>query len=118
MTVTVTPEMAARFDDEDVHQVYGTAALVQHMEQVSRRLLKPHLEPGEEGVGVRLEVTHAAPVPVGERVLLEATVTDVNPRRLRTAVVARSGGRVVARGTFDQAVVELEQWRRSGATPG
>lgn len=111
MTVTVTAAMTARFEDEDVHPVYGTAALVQHMEQVSRRLLKPHLELGEEGVGARIEVEHAAPVPIGASVELEATVTEVTPRLLRTEVVARSGGRTVASGTFDQAVVDLARWR-------
>jgi fluoroacetyl-CoA thioesterase len=111
MSVTVTEEMTARFDDEAVHPVYGTAALVRHMEQVSRRLLKPHLEQGEEGVGVRLETQQRAPVPVGETVELEATVASVDPRRLVTDVLVRSGGRIVAHGVFEQAVVELEAWR-------
>lgn len=111
LVVTVTPAMTARFDDEDVHPVYGTAALVQHVEQVSRRLLVPHLGPGEEGVGARVEVVHRAPVPVGGRVELVATVTAATPRRLRTEVVARSGGREVAVASFDQAVVDLAAWR-------
>lgn len=109
--MTVTQRMTARFDDEDVHPVYGTATLVAHMEQVSRRLLKPLLEPGEEGVGARIEVTHLAPVPVGRPVDLEATVLETGARRMRTAVVASSEGRVVARGTFEQVVVDLERWR-------
>lgn len=111
MVVEVTDEMAAAFDDEQVHPVYGTAALVRHVEQVSRRLLKPHLQEGEEGVGVRVSVEHRAPVPVGARVELTASVADVNPHHLVTEVTARFSGRVVARGTFEQAVVELAEWR-------
>jgi fluoroacetyl-CoA thioesterase len=111
MTVTVTDDMTARFEHEEVHPVYGTAALVRHMEQVSRQLLKPHLEEGEEGVGVRIEVAHREPVPVGAAVELEATVATVNPHQLVTDVLVRSAGRVVAHGVFEQAVVDLESWR-------
>jgi fluoroacetyl-CoA thioesterase len=118
MMVAVTDEMTAAFADEAVHPVYGTAALVRHMEQVSRRLLVPHLEEGEEGVGVRIEALHKAPVPVGEEVELVATVANVNPRRLITEVVARSRGHVVARGTFEQAVVDLAEWRAAAGLEG
>ena len=111
MTVEVTDAMAARFDDEDVHLVYGTAALVKHIEQVSRRLFTPHLRDGEEGVGVRVEAESLAPVRVGQKVRLTATVTETTDRRLSTAVEARHDGRVVGRGRFEQAVIDLARWR-------
>ncbi len=81
MTVEVTPDLAARFDDEEVHAVYGTASLVLHTEQVSRRLLRPHLGPRQEGVGAELWVRQEAPVAVGGQVEVVATVTDATPRR-------------------------------------
>jgi fluoroacetyl-CoA thioesterase len=112
LTVTVTDELTARFDDEAVHAVYGTAALVRHMEQVSRRLLVPHLQPGEEGVGVEIRARHHRAAPVGSVVELTATVTEVTQRRLVTAVVAHVDGRIVADGSFIQAVVDLATWRR------
>ena len=117
MTVTVSEAMTARFDDESVHPVYGTAALVRHMEQISRRLLKPCLEPGEEGVGSELAVRQRAPVRVGERVELVATVTEATPDRLVTAVEARHEGRVVAEGSFTQAVVQRAAFRARAGLP-
>lgn len=111
MTITVTAALTARFSDEDVHPVYGTAALVQHMEQVSRRLLVPVREPGEEGVGARIEVRQLAPVRVGEEVELTATVAAASRRRLTTRVVARNRGEVVAEGEFEQVCVDLAAWR-------
>lgn len=111
LRVTVTDAMTARFDDEDVHPVYGTAALVRHMEQVSRRLLVDRLEAGEEGVGAELSLRQLAPVRVGEQVELVATATEVTPRRLVTSVEALHDGEVVARGTFTQVCVELAAWR-------
>jgi fluoroacetyl-CoA thioesterase len=112
LTVVVTDAMTARFDDEDVHPVYGTAELVRHMEQVSRRLLVELREPGEEGVGAAIAVTQLAPVRVGEAVTLTATVTSASRRRLVTEVVAEHAGEVVARGEFTQVTVDLAAWRR------
>jgi fluoroacetyl-CoA thioesterase len=117
MTVTVTEELTARFDDEAVHPVYGTAALVRHVEQVSRRLLVPLLEEDEEGVGAELTVRQIAPVRIGEAVELTATVTAATDRSLTTAVVAWHDG-VAAEATFTQAVVHLPSWRaRAGLDP-
>ena len=109
--VTVTPEMTARIAGREIHPVYGTVALVADVERVCRELLEPHLEPGEEGVGGALEVTHRAPVPVGETVTVTATVALVEPTRLVCEVIARHGGVMVARGSFEQRLVDLDAFR-------
>jgi fluoroacetyl-CoA thioesterase len=111
LEVTVTPDMTARIDGVEIHPVYGTTALVQHIEQVCRTLLTPHLEPGEEGVGSLLEVSQRLPVPVGETVVLTATVASVGPTQLVCEVMARHAGANVARGSFEQRVVDLDTFR-------
>jgi fluoroacetyl-CoA thioesterase len=111
LEVTVTPEMSARLDDVEIHPVYGTTALVQHVEQVCRRLLTPHLEAGEEGVGAALEISQRLPVPVGETVTLTATVASVGPTQLVCEVMVRHAGANVARGSFEQRVVDLAGFR-------
>jgi predicted thioesterase len=113
MTVVVSADMAAAFDDEHVHPVYGTAALVRHAEQVSRRLLVPHLEAGTEGVGAHISVRQHAPVAVGATVQLRATVIEAGPRRLVTTVDVSVADEVVATASFTQAVVDLDAWRSS-----
>jgi fluoroacetyl-CoA thioesterase len=113
MSVMVTEDMAATFDDEQVHAVYGTAALVRHAEQVSRRLLVPHLQPGTEGVGGEISVRHHAAVAVGATVDLEAVVVEASARRLVTDISVRVGGKKVADGFFTQVVVHLARWRES-----
>ena len=106
LEVTVTDAMAATVGGERIHAIYGTAALVGHMEEVCRRLLVDHLEPGEEGVGYALELTHRQPVPVGARLTLTATVARVSPRELVCEVLVRHGPTLVARGSFEQRVVD------------
>lgn len=111
LEVTVDPSMTAKVAGREIHPVYGTGALVQHMEEVCRQLLVPHLEEGEEGVGYSIEAQHRHPVPAGETILLTASVATVGPKRLVCEVLVRQGTLIVARGTFEQRVVDLEEFR-------
>ena len=109
--LTVTPEMCARVGGTQVHAVYGTVSLVEHIEQVCREVLAPHLEPGEEGVGTKLDILHRAPVPVGERLTLVATVATVAPTSLTCEVMVRHGGTIIARGSFEQRIVRSDAFQ-------
>lgn len=107
LEVTVTRAMAAIVDGEQIHAIYGTTTMVAHMEQVARSLLTPHLEAGEEGVGAGIDLMHRAPVPIGESVVLTATVATVGPTKLVCEVLVRHGSSIVARGSVEQRVVSL-----------
>jgi fluoroacetyl-CoA thioesterase len=107
-TVIVTAEQTARVGGREIHPVYGTVALIADIEQLCRDILEPHLEPGEEGVGAGVELRHRAPVPVGEEVMLVATVATVDRDRLVCEVLARHRGTLVARGSFEQRIVPSE----------
>lgn len=111
LEVTVTPDMAAIVAGERIHPVYGTTAMIGHMEQVARSLLVPHLEAGEEGVGAGVDLMHRAPVPVGEDVVLTATVATVTSGKLVCEVIVRHGTTIVARGSVEQRVVTLDAFR-------
>jgi fluoroacetyl-CoA thioesterase len=105
LEVTVDPTATALVDGRQIHPVYGTVALVADIERLCRSILEPHLEEGEEGVGAKLDVLHRAPVPVGETVLLTATVASVGPTVLTCEVLVRHGTTIVARGSFEQRIV-------------
>ncbi len=112
MRVVVTPADQAAVDGEVVHPVDGTAAMLRHVEQVSRWLLAMALEPGEEGVGRSISLKHRAPVPVGAEVELVATVLDCTPATRVTEVVVQHDGDPVAVAGFTQAVVDAETFGR------
>jgi fluoroacetyl-CoA thioesterase len=109
-TFIVTDDMAARVGDRVIHPVLGTPALVSQMEVVCRRLLEPHLEEDEDGVGYELRATHHKPAPVGAELTVTATVADVNSKRLLCEVAVRHGTQLVASGSFDQRVVAAEDF--------
>lgn len=116
LEIVVTDDMTATVGGREIHPIYGTGALVAHIEEVCRALLEPHLEPDEEGVGYRIEAVHASPATVGTKLTVTATVADVGPQRLLCEVAVRDGTRRVANGSFEQRVVDREDFAADLAT--
>jgi predicted thioesterase len=104
--------MCATFDGEVVHAVYGTAALVGHMELAARRVILPAREEGEEGIGYKVDVTHLAPAPVGTHVTVTARLRAVEGNRVICDVEARSRHGPIGRGTVTQVLLPLETLHR------
>ncbi|MHC4989609.1 MAG: thioesterase family protein [Planctomycetota bacterium] len=113
VTITVTEDMCPAFDDVVVHRVYSTWSMAHHMELAARKVLAPHLEPHEEGIGSHLSIDHVGPTPVGHRVRVEAVAVELALTRLVCDVTAyhvgpaadETGERVVGRGRQVQRVL-------------
>lgn len=104
----VAEGMTATVGGREIHPIYGTGALVAHIEEVCRAMIEPHLEPDEEGVGYRIEAVHVSPATVGTKLTVTATVADIGPRRLLCEIAVRDGTRLVANGSFEQRVVDRD----------
>jgi fluoroacetyl-CoA thioesterase len=107
LEVVVRPEHLVDFDEMGrVHAVYATYTMAKHFEEAGRKLLVPHLEDGEAGIGRSVSVEHLAPSWVGDRLTVTATCVDVTGGRLTCSVEAVDGyGRRLGRGTTVQAVL-------------
>ena len=99
--------MQARFEDGVVHPLYGTAAMISHMEWAARQHILPYLETGEEGVGAHIDVRHLKPTPVGATVRIRSTVTAITPDRVTSAVEAWNETDKIGEGTFTQALLPV-----------
>ncbi len=108
VSAVVTEDMCPRFDGVVIHRVYSTWSLAYHMELAARKVLAPHLEPHEEGIGSHLSVDHVAPTPVGKTVRVVATCIELNGSKVVCDVVAYEGERVVGRGKQVQHVLPKE----------
>ena len=108
VSAVVTEDMCPAFDGIIVHRVYSTWALAHHMELAARKVLAPHLEPHEEGIGSHLSIDHLAPTPVGKTVRVVATCTELNGSKVVCDVVAYEGDRVIGRGKQIQRVFPKE----------
>lgn len=108
VSAVVTEDMCPAFDGVIVHHVYSTWALAHHMELAARKVLAPHLEAHEEGIGSHLSIDHLAPTSVGKTVRVVATCTELNASKVVCELIAYEGERVVGRGKQVQRVFPKE----------
>ena len=106
LEITVTPDMAARFPDEFVHDLYSTSALVHHMEWAARKTIFSYLEPHEEGMGFHIDIHHLMLTPIGMKVTIKATITDIRDHKVECDVEAFNWRGKVAKGVIVQSIVE------------
>lgn len=109
-TRTVLPADRAAFEDEDIHDVYSTVAMVRDAEHISRWLFRQGLADGEEGAGASITLRHHSPVPVGATVDLVATVATAEGRKMVTTVEVHHDDQVAATAEFTQVVLDPTRW--------
>jgi predicted thioesterase len=107
LDVVVTEADTVDFDEMGrVHPVYATYTMAKHFEEAGRKLLVPHLEDGEAGIGASVSVEHLAPSWVGDTLRVTATCVEVRGGRLTVECRATdSYGRELGRGSTVQAVL-------------
>lgn len=106
LEITVADNMRAQFGNEVVHELLSTSALVHHIEWVARMTIIDFLETHEEGMGSRVDISHLMMTPVGMKVRLKATITDIRDNKIECEVEASNPRGKIARATVVQAIVQ------------
>ena len=116
MTITTTPEMGIAHLGPGV-SFYSTPAMVGHIESTALQSLTPFLDPGEQSVGVRINIAHTAPTPIGMKVTVKTKVQEVDGRRVVFAVEAyNESGTKIGEGSHERRVIDIARFR--GRTGG
>ena len=89
--------------------VFSTSRMVALMEIAASRVLRPLLAPGEQSVGVTIDVAHTAAPPPGIKVTATARYLGREGKLFVFEVVARDRGGEIGRGTHKRAVVSAER---------
>ncbi|SCL24364.1 thioesterase family protein [Micromonospora inyonensis] len=127
---TVTPGLKARVEltvtDADTAQaggsgdvpVLGTPRVLALAEAATVAATARHLPPGSTTVGVRVELEHRAPTPVGRTVAAEARLDEVDGRRLLFTVTVTDGAETVAQGRVERVLLDRQRFveRAAGAS--
>jgi len=92
-------------------EVLATPVMIAWMEEASWKLVEEFLEDDEVTVGVSVSVSHKAPAPLGSEVLVEATLKEVEGRRLKFEVCARLGDVIIGEGVHERFVVNLSRFK-------
>ncbi|RIK82819.1 MAG: thioesterase [Planctomycetota bacterium] len=103
--------------------VLATARMVALMELASARVLLPFVRPGEQSVGVTIEVEHTAPTPAGAAVRATARFVGRDGKLFLFEIRAEDGGGQIGRGTHKRAIVSVDRLEnraasRNGASHG
>lgn len=109
LEVTVTRDMLAEFDGQDVKDLYATSALVHNIERVTHDLLVPFLEPHEQAVTSYMEISHLMLTVPGMKVKLKAIAVEIRDNKIVCEIEAHNVRGKIAKGTVTQAIVE-KQW--------
>ncbi len=113
--VTVTEAMTVDFEQDDprlgrLHPVYATYWLTKHAELVSRKIILPFLDDGDEGIGHEVRIRHLASALPGMRVKLTARFVRQEGSRVYADVRGVSElGDVVGEGATTQVVLPREK---------
>lgn len=86
-------------------KVLSTPSMIGLIEGTCLQLAQGHLDDGQTTVGIHVCVSHAASVPSGDDIEVEAELTEIDRRRLVFATRVTSGDKVVSEGTHQRFVV-------------
>ena len=104
--LVVEAQHAISFMGPDVPRVLASPSMLLFMEHAARDAVLPHLDPGEDTVGVGFEFEHVAAAPLGSTVTATAELITVDGRKLHFRIEAHDGQEVIGRGKHVRAVVD------------
>ncbi|MBC7344912.1 MAG: thioesterase, partial [Clostridia bacterium] len=84
----VTPDNTAIKYGSGSVDVYGTPAMIGLMEKAALSSVDPLLPSGMATVGMRMDVKHLAPTPIGLKVIATSELISVDGRKLTFRVEA------------------------------
>jgi len=109
-TLVVTEADTARAMRSGTVDVLATPRVIALCEEATCAALSGRLPEGHTTVGMRVQVDHLQPTPVGATVEAEATLEKIEGRRLTFTVSASDTRGLVAAGKVTRVMVEVERF--------
>jgi predicted thioesterase len=95
--VTVDVGRTISFMGEEL-RLYSTPSMVRDIEATCQEFLLDHIDPGENSIGMRVEVDHLAGTPLGATIEVTVTVVEVDRRRITFTATVRDPVEEIGRG--------------------
>jgi fluoroacetyl-CoA thioesterase len=105
VSAVVSDDMTAQSQGTGHVTGLSTSAMTQLMEAAAVRATEGRLAADMISVGTLIDVTHAAPSPVGMKVVAQATLIEVEGRRLVFSVAAEDEAGLIGKGTHHRVMV-------------
>jgi len=92
------------------HAVFSTPSMVSLLEEAADATMRPYLAPGQDSVGLRVDVRHLAATPKGMRVRATATVREIDRRRVTFDVIIEDEVEKVGEATHDRFIIDGDRY--------
>lgn len=98
--------------------VLGLPALVALMERAAANAVRPHLEEGQDSVGVVASVRQFVPIGLNRHLRAEAIVAGIDGKRVTFSVTVQDLRERVAEGSLERSIVDREEFIWGAASRG
>jgi len=98
--------------------VLGTPRVIALAEQATVEAIKGTLPEGRTTVGYQVQLAHLSPTPIGGTVTAEATLEQVEGRRLTFRVAVNDARGLVAAGRVTRVIVERSRFLERSQNEG
>lgn len=96
--------------------VFATGYMVGLMEFACIKFLKPYIDwPGQQTVGIHINVSHTAATPPGMTVTVKGRLEKVDGRKLSFAIEAFDDQDQISSGTHDRFIIDAEKFNAAVA---
>ena len=99
-------------------RVLATPVMIGMMERTSHQLLAKVLPEGASSVGVKVEVSHLAPSPIGSMIRVRSEVLSLEGRSVVFKVEAWDDVEKVGEGLHYRIVIDIERFLKRVAAKG
>ncbi|WP_406043018.1 thioesterase [Micromonospora sp. NBC_00898] len=108
--LTVTDADTAQAVGSGDVPVLGTPRVLALAEAATVAATATRMPAGQTTVGLRVELEHRAPTPVGRTVVAQARLAAVEGRRLHFEVTVADGAETVAEGRVERVLVDRQRF--------
>jgi len=110
ITCATGPEHTAQCFYRNLPNVFATPFLGGFMERVSAELINEHLDPGEQSVGISMDLKHSAATPLGMKVRVKTEVVVVDGAKLTFKLEAWDEVEKIGEATHERFIIKADKF--------
>ncbi|NLI31530.1 MAG: thioesterase family protein [Deltaproteobacteria bacterium] len=110
LKIKTLPEHSAQVFYPNLPDVFATPFLAGLMERVSAELMHEHLQPGEQSVGISMNLKHTAATPLGMEVRIRTEIVAVEGRKLTFQLEAFDEAEKIGEASHERFVIQADKF--------
>lgn len=108
--IRTLPEHSAQVFYKNLPNVFATPFLGGLMERVSAELMNEHLEPGQQSVGISMNLKHTAATPLGMEVRVKTEIVAVEGKKLTFKLEAFDDAEKIGEATHERFIIQADKF--------